>query len=281
VFQPGSYASAFRIATAYAAATTFIGGGIVSYELGRAWPDEASHYLGVLACLGFFATAVVWPENRFMSGKWQYTTTFPLLVLSLLVAARTLRAQQSEEIRWVIATGAILGVLGLQQLTSAGIASLAIAITSVFYCRYRLIALVGGIGAVFASVLFIGQSEAQQRAINSIMNKFMPESGPLTLDIGALVSPGVLLIIFLLGTALVTSYLVDDRRYVTTVTSASVAVTGVVWGITKATTAQDYLTVSVLHPMVFLAGVVVLGRTFTLYSEFDGTITSVTNRIRS
>lgn len=265
VFQPESYESTFRLATLYASMATFVGGGIASYELGRTWDKKHAHWLGVIACLTFFVTALVWPTNRFLAGKWQYTTTFPLMIISLLTAGQTIRVDRPRQLRWSVATGVILGILGLQQLIYAGIASLAVGITLLVYRYYRAFSLVGVTGAAFASLLLVGQNEASQRVALSFTKRFMPESGPLTLNLDPLLFPGVLAIIIILTIVSVLWWITNDRGYVTTIVYAVVYVSAIIWTVTKMTTAQEYLTVSVLHPMVFFAGVVILSHLYMAY----------------
>jgi hypothetical protein len=267
VLDPGDYEAAFRLATLYAAIMTFAGGGIAAYELGRRWVVDPSNACGIFTCVMFFATALIWPGNRFYAGKWQYTTTFPLIIVAILTAVFALRSRDRSSNKCAFITGVVLGVLGLQQLTNAGVVSIAIGITFLLHRRFRQLVVTGVTGAAFASLLFVGQSEAENRALNAVWIKFVPESRPLAADLSPLLTPGVLTILFSIVVLVFVTLLLPERTRVTDMMDAVMGVMMVMWGVSRFTTAQEYLTVTVLHPMMFFVLTAIVIRTTRVLTE--------------
>lgn len=263
LFDP-SYSGAFRIATYYAAIVTFVGGGISSYVLGTTIKNRR---MGWFAVGVFVTTALLWPGSRFTSGKWQYTTVFPLVLLSLATAER---AVQIDDRRYAYYTGILLGVAGLQQLTYAGLASIAIGLGLAARQKWRVLTTTGFVGATLGSLLLLGQPEAKSRATAGVIDKLLPDSGGILHSlpdfVNIVLAPGIVLLV-----GLVLSYsavrLIDDR-----ITSESFALEmfyillAVGWAISKLTRIGDYLAVTVRFPLVF---VVLFGLGIHLFTDLD------------
>jgi len=253
IIQPDTYNVAFRLCTLYASMMTFVGGSIAAYELGRVNISEDNQVLAIIAISLFILVSFVWPGNRFFAGKWQYTTTFPLLIISLIIGSKSVTSEEDMRRWWAVGTGVVLGLLGLQQLTNAAIASMAIGLGYVFYRRWFVLLTTGLIGAGFGSLLFVGQSEAQSRALNSIFINFLPESGRLTLDISKFTTPGVILVTFGL---IITGWLMlirPNHKPITVIIDCTVVILSVMWASSAYTTASDYLAATTIFPLIFFA----------------------------
>jgi len=261
--DPKSYESTFRLTTLLAAIITYVCGALTSYELGRAWHEDTADLFGVV-CIGIFlGTAFVWPGNRFFGGKWQYTTMFPLLIVSLLVARRALQENRAASQRyWAVVTGLVIGLLGLQQITTAAVASLAIGGAYFLYRQWGLLLLTGATGASLGSLLFLDQSEAQSQATGTFNSRFFPESGTITIATSKFATIGVVLILLLLIITAVLAYWKPTDRPITTLTDMLVVVLAIGWAVTGLTTAVDYFSSVMRYPLIYFVVLVSAGRIF-------------------
>lgn len=258
---------AFRVAVLYASLVTFAGGALAAYYTGRTLEGRRAAWLLVAV---FFATSLVWPTNRFMTaGTWQYTTTLPLVLVSLVLCHRAIHTASH---RLAIGVGVVLGLLGLQQLTFAGLASLAVAGTYLRHRELKGLAATGATGALFTIPLAIAQPEQQDRATSAPVSKFLPESGGLFHSLPeflALFQPGVILILACIGAFLVTRLARGRGVSDTGVLELFLALCIAAWAVTKFTRAQDYLIVVVLHPLVMLTVFATVVHGATLYERYN------------
>lgn len=251
VFNPGTEASAFRIAATYAALVTFVGGALGSYALGSVLRGRRVAWMAVAA---FVLTAFVWPGARFYpQGKWQYATTLPLLLGALAAAEASVN---DDGLRLSVLAGVLLGLLGLQQLTYAGLGSLAIAVGYAWHREWKALVATGVAGAIVGSPLLFSQAEARSRAAGGIIGKFLPQQGPFFYPIpdllGIALSVGVLAMLGVVALYVVVRMIDGRPSSQSGVAEAFIFFATIAWAASKLTLAQDYLAVTVRHPWVLV-----------------------------